>query len=99
MPESAAEMVNVKLPSRVGVPLKTPAVLSVNPVGSALALAENVYGERPPLAVRFALKGMPTRIGGSVSGSQVTGGAGSIVTVKFLVTVCDLPSRRVIVDV
>jgi hypothetical protein len=42
---------------------------------------------------------MPTRIGGSVSGSQVTGGAGRMVTVRFLVAVCDLPSVRVIVDV
>ena len=53
-PESPAEIVNETIPARVGVPLKTPAVLSVNPVGSAPALTEKVYGERPPLAVRFA---------------------------------------------
>jgi hypothetical protein len=54
-PESPAEIVNETIPARVGVPLKTPAALSVNPVGIVLALAEKVYGERPPLAVRFAL--------------------------------------------
>ena len=46
-----AWIVKVKLPTAVGVPERTPAVVSVSPLGRAPVVTVKVYGLTPPLAV------------------------------------------------
>jgi hypothetical protein len=48
--ESVAVMVNVAVPAAVGVPEKTPAELSMRPLGSVPAVTVQVYGGVPPPA-------------------------------------------------
>ena len=43
--------VKLKLPEVVGVPLKTPALLSVKPAGAAPALTVQVFVPVPPVAL------------------------------------------------
>ena len=51
--ESTTLAVKLKVPAVVGVPVRAPVeVLSVTPVGSEPAEIENVYGLRPPVAIR-----------------------------------------------
>jgi hypothetical protein len=45
--------VNVDVPAVVGVPLITPAVLRVKPVGSVPVVTDQLYGKTPPLAVNW----------------------------------------------
>jgi hypothetical protein len=52
--ESVTFTVNEAVPAVVGVPLTTPPLLSVNPVGNAPALIDQLYGLVPPLAVKLA---------------------------------------------
>ena len=47
-PESAARIVNPKLPARVGVPETRPSAPSVRPPGRAPAVTVHVYGATPP---------------------------------------------------
>ena len=47
---SCACTVNVTVPVAVGVPLMTPAALSVSPAGNAPADTDQVYGVLPPVA-------------------------------------------------
>jgi hypothetical protein len=57
---SAALMVKLKVPDAVGVPLKTPAELKLNPAGSVPALTDHVYGVVPPLAASVCEYVAPT---------------------------------------
>jgi len=52
--ESVAFTVMLKLPAAVGVPLSTPALESVIPLGSVLTVV-NVYGAVPPLAEKLCV--------------------------------------------
>ena len=48
-----------KVPNCEGVPLNTPAVDKLKPVGNVLTVL-NVTGNAPPLWVKFWLKAVPT---------------------------------------
>lgn len=50
--ESVAVTVTVAVPATVGVPPITPLV-NVKPVGRVPFVMDHVYGEDPPVAVRF----------------------------------------------
>ena len=48
---SVAVTVKLNVPAAVGVPDRTPAEVSVSPVGMAPTVTANVYGDVPPDAV------------------------------------------------
>jgi hypothetical protein len=52
--ESVTFTVNEAVPAVVGVPLTTPPLLSVNPVGNAPEMTDQLYGLVPPLAAGVA---------------------------------------------
>lgn len=62
------------VPAVVGVPDTMPAVVSVNPDGSAPAVMVNVYGAVPPAPVMVRVYAVPTMPLARVAGDNVTVG-------------------------
>jgi hypothetical protein len=63
------------VPAVVGVPLIVPALPIDRPVGRALA--DQVYGETPPVAARFAEYAVPTVPAGRLA-VEIASGAGGV---------------------
>src|SRR5687768_11950811 len=71
---SVTRMVNVELPTVVGVPDNTPVGESVTPAGRTPVVTPKTYGGLPPLATSVWLMRTPTVALGSDAGSSVIGG-------------------------
>jgi hypothetical protein len=72
--ESLAVSDAICVPAVVGVPLIVPVLLIERPLGRALA--DQLYGETPPVAARFAEYTVPTVPAGRVV-VEITSGAGA----------------------
>jgi hypothetical protein len=83
--ESVTVTVKVNEPAAVGVPLRTPAEVSVTPAGSVPLETANVYGDCPPVAVIVVVYAMPMLAPGKLV--VVIASVGRIVTVNTLVVV------------
>ena len=69
---SVAVMSRLLLPAALGVPLSTPALVSVRPAGKAPEVTAKAYGPVPPDAVNVCAYAVPAVPAGSVPGASVT---------------------------
>jgi hypothetical protein len=68
--------VKLNVPAVVGVPLRTPAVLRLNPAGRAPADTDQLYGGVPPVASSCRLYAVPTFPADSVLAVVIVGAVG-----------------------
>ena len=86
-PESVACTVKLEVPTVVGVPLSTPAVLSESPAGSVPEASDQKYGCVPPAAASVWEYASPT-VPPARLAVVTTSGAGATVTESPFVAVC-----------
>jgi len=85
---SRTSAVNTKLPAMLGLPASVPVGDSVKPGGNAAAIADQVYGASPPVAVKVREYGAPTVPAGRGAGVTIERGT-LIVSARACVAVLE----------